>query len=87
MSGPEATRAFRRWEREHCAGAPRLPVVALTANVLEQHQAECEAAGMDRFVSKPLRGDTFAQLSLLAAAYAAQTAAHAAHKAQRLDEA
>jgi hypothetical protein len=36
MSGPQAATAFREWEANARPGAMRLPLVALTANVLEQ---------------------------------------------------
>jgi len=53
MDGLEATRAIR--EKEAALGLPRLPVVALTANTLPDDAELCRKAGMDRFVSKPLR--------------------------------
>lgn len=76
LSGPEAARAFRAWEAERSTpSASRLPIVALTANVLEQHAAECAAAGMDAFLTKPLRAGALAQLRDMAADYAARTSA------------
>jgi CheY-like chemotaxis protein len=49
LSGPDATRAFREWERQRLPpAAPRLPVFCITANVLEEHRLECERAGMVR---------------------------------------
>ena len=57
MDGVEATRQSRRWEQEHRPHAPRLPIVALTANVFDEAMAECTAAGMDAFAAKPLRID------------------------------
>ena len=56
-------------------GALRLPVFCITANVLEEHRAECKDAGMDGFITKPLRSDALGQLEAHAAAYAAQLAA------------
>jgi len=47
-SGPDATRLFRAWEREHAPSQPCLPVFCFTANVLEEHRLECELAGMVR---------------------------------------
>ena len=57
MDGLEATRRFRAWERQHRPDAPRLAIVALSANVFDEAMAECTAAGMDGFAAKPLRLD------------------------------
>ena len=50
---------------------PRLPVYCLTANVLEEHRAECENAGFDGFLTKPLRRENLAELRDRAQAYTA----------------
>jgi CheY-like chemotaxis protein len=61
MDGCEATRRIR-------AGLPgvnaRIPIVALTASARPEDRARCLAAGMDAYVSKPLR------VAVLAAALA-----------------
>ena len=57
MDGLEATRQFRSWESQYRPHVPRLPIVALTANVFDEAIAECTAAGMDAFTAKPLRID------------------------------
>ncbi len=51
MDGFEATREIRREQ----SGGHRVPIVALTANVLETDRTDSIAAGMDGFVSKPVR--------------------------------
>ena len=47
MSGHEATRLLR-------SDGHKTPIVALTANVMEQDRAECFEVGCDRFVPKPI---------------------------------
>jgi PAS domain S-box-containing protein len=54
MSGIEATRAIRA--AEQAQGLPRLPIIAMTAHVLPGDRAQCQAAGMDGFVTKPITG-------------------------------
>lgn len=61
LTGPDVARAFRDWEAA-CEGAPRLPLFCLTANVLDEHRAEAEAAGFDGFFTKPLLPDAVATL-------------------------
>jgi CheY-like chemotaxis protein len=53
VDGLEATRMIRRWELE--TGAPRVPVMALTANVMPADRAACLDSGMDGHLGKPLR--------------------------------
>ncbi len=78
MTGVETTRHIR--QREHdirksragSAGAsfgrahPHLPIVAMTAHVMESDRDACLAAGMDAFLSKPIAAsellDTMARL-------------------------
>lgn len=52
MDGITATAAIRKREQE--TGAARVPVVALTANVMHGDREKCTASGMDGFLSKPL---------------------------------
>ena len=52
MSGLEATAAIR--QREEASGA-HVPIVAMTAHAMAGDRERCLAAGMDGYVSKPLR--------------------------------
>jgi two-component system, sensor histidine kinase and response regulator len=54
MSGLEATAAIR--EREQSLGG-HIPIVAMTAHAMTGDREQCLAAGMDAYVSKPLRLD------------------------------
>jgi signal transduction histidine kinase/CheY-like chemotaxis protein len=51
MDGLEATRRIRA--AELAAGHPRMPILAMTANVLREAVDACREAGMDDFVPKP----------------------------------
>ena len=51
MDGFEASRKIR--EREKESNATRVPIIALTANAMQQDRDECLNAGMDDHLSKP----------------------------------
>ncbi|MSU61065.1 MAG: hybrid sensor histidine kinase/response regulator [Pedosphaera sp.] len=52
MDGYEATRRIRA--REVSEGRARIPIIALTASVLDQDRELCLSAGMDSFLTKPI---------------------------------
>jgi PAS domain S-box-containing protein len=51
MNGFDATRQIREIE----SGAQHVPIIAMTASALQGDAEKCIAAGMDDFMSKPLR--------------------------------
>jgi len=55
MDGFEAAQEIRR--RERASGRPRVPIVALTANVLADERDQCLQAGMDDYLAKPFEPD------------------------------
>ncbi len=57
MDGLEATRQIRRDEMRDNK-RPRLPIIALTADVMPELQETCRRIGMDGFIAKPYTLDT-----------------------------
>ncbi len=58
MDGLEATQLIRS-EEMHMQQANPVPIVALTANVIEEDKKKCFAVGMNDFMAKPMNRDEF----------------------------
>jgi CheY-like chemotaxis protein len=68
MDGFEATAEIRALEAQH---GGRIPIMAMTAHAMQGDRERCLAAGMDGYVSKPVRPeDLFRQIERLAPAAA-----------------
>jgi signal transduction histidine kinase/DNA-binding response OmpR family regulator len=58
MDGLTATRSIRALPGRQA----EIPIVAVTANVFQQHRQECMAAGMDGFLGKPIAVEQLADV-------------------------
>ncbi len=60
MDGYQASMAIRQLEKE---GGRRTPILAMTADAMEENKAACKAAGMDACLTKPIdRFELYASL-------------------------
>jgi len=76
MDGFEATAALREREKET---GTRLPVIALTAHALQGDRERCLDAGMDGYLTKPIRGQ---ELDAVLTTYAEQKSGQASPESQ-----
>jgi signal transduction histidine kinase/CheY-like chemotaxis protein/PAS domain-containing protein/HPt (histidine-containing phosphotransfer) domain-containing protein len=64
MDGYEATRHIRERE-QRCDAArdrPHIPIIALTANAMQGDRERCKVAGMDDYLSKPVKTDDLGEI-------------------------
>lgn len=61
MDGVEATVEIRKYEKE---GYHRSTIIAMTANAMKEDMVRCREAGMDDFLSKPVRLEKLEQTIL-----------------------
>jgi CheY-like chemotaxis protein len=74
MSGLEATAAIRTLER---GTGKHVPIVAMTAHAMKGDQERCVGAGMDGYVSKPIRPDNMLEVIARVTSRAPETAERA----------
>ncbi|MDO9226015.1 MAG: response regulator [Pseudomonadota bacterium] len=55
MDGLEATRRIREEEQQQAPHKPHIAIVAMTANAMQGDRERCLEAGMDGYVSKPVK--------------------------------
>ncbi len=56
MDGFQITSAIRQYEKEINI-SDTIPIIALTANALDNDRDKCYSAGMDEYLSKPFTSD------------------------------
>lgn len=52
MNGFDATRAIRQWEQEN--GRAEIPIIALTAHIMDEHKERSIESGMNAYLAKPI---------------------------------
>jgi len=60
LDGTETTQRWRDYEKNH--NLPKLPIVAMTANVMSEHRERCISSGMDDMIHKPFTRDELYQV-------------------------
>ena len=61
MDGYEAAQKIREFEQKS-GDDTHVPIIALTANAMQGDREKCLAAGMDDYISKPLRKEIMLEL-------------------------
>ncbi|RPJ81840.1 MAG: response regulator [Deltaproteobacteria bacterium] len=62
MNGIEATAAIRKLESQGDRTGSAIPIIALTANAMKDDRARFLAAGMDDYISKPIKRKNFSEV-------------------------
>jgi CheY-like chemotaxis protein len=57
MDGLEATRCIRQLSSEELSVGRQPRIIAMTASAMQEDRDACKTAGMDDYVSKPVRVD------------------------------
>jgi CheY-like chemotaxis protein len=84
MDGLEATRLIREYEQK--AGG-HVPIVALTAHAMKGDRDRCLSAGMDAYVTKPIRSKELMRvINTVTASTEATQHAETAHETQSVPE-
>lgn len=60
LDGTKTTQRWRDYENNH--HLLRLPIVAMTANVMTEHRERCISSGMDDMIHKPFTRDELSQV-------------------------
>ncbi len=61
MDGYEASRSIREAEEESSEGI-HVPIIALTANAMQDDREKCLTAGMDDYIAKPVKKETLFEM-------------------------
>jgi signal transduction histidine kinase/DNA-binding response OmpR family regulator len=76
MDGLDATRAIRQSEAARGGGNGHIPIIAMTANAMAGDREMCLTAGMDGYVTKPVKRESlFAEVDRVMAATGGKHAA------------